>query len=260
MHSADTPCLRDPIVLVHGLCGFDRILAMRRPLAEYFPGIAAHLRASGNRVLSACVSPTGGVARRAADLKRFLDREVASGKFHLIGHSLGGLDARYLASRMGMENRVASITTVGTPHRGTAFADWGMKRFSRLFIPLLRRIGVPYQAFYDLMTDNCRRFNEDVPDVPGVRYFAIVGRCEKPWVAPAWRLPHAIVQRLEGPNDGIVSVASAAWGEHTEEWNGDHLNLVNWPNRLARKRGLWTDRGELYSRHIARLAQAGIEA
>lgn len=254
-----TPRLRDPIVLIHGLCGFDQLLALRRPLVEYFPGIPGHLAAAGNRVLIARVSPTGGIARRAWDLKRFLDRELPHGRMHLIGHSMGGLDARYMVSRLGMESRVLSITTIGTPHQGTSFADWGMRRFSRWFVPLLRRLGIPYQAFYDLMRENCRKLNAEMPNVPGVRYFSIVGRCEKPWITPAWRLPHAIVEREEGPNDGVVSVSSAAWGEDVEEWDGDHLNLVNWPNRQARRRGLWTDRRWLYSRHLDRLVKAGFE-
>jgi triacylglycerol lipase len=57
--------------------------------------------------------------------------------------------------------------------------------------------------------------------------------CEKPWLGPEWVLPYQIVNRAEGPNDGVVSVASAKWGEHTDLWDGDHLNLVNWPNRMA---------------------------
>jgi len=251
------PPLRDPIVLVHGLCGFDRLFALRRPVAEYFPGIAAHLLANGHRVYSARLSPTAGIARRAADLKRFLEREVPAGKVHILGHSLGGLDARYMVSKLGMDHRVATITTLGTPHRGTTFADWGMRWFSRILVPMLRRLGIPHQAFYDLMTDSCREFNEEVANVPGVRYYSIAGQCEKAWLLPEWRLSHAIVGKAEGPNDGVVSVASAAWGEHQDVWSGDHLNLVNWPNRLARRKGVWTDRGEAYSQHLGRLVQAG---
>jgi triacylglycerol lipase len=175
----------------------------------------------------------------------------------MIGHSMGGLDARYLVARLGMEGRVLSVTTVGTPHRGTSFADWGWSRFSRVVVPLLRSVGIPYEAFIDLRTDSCRRFNEDVPDVPGVRYFAVAGVCERPWLGPEWLLPSCIVERLEGANDGVVSVASATWGEHTEVWAGDHLNLVNWPNRLARRRGVWQDRAPDYGRVLRRLVAAG---
>lgn len=248
------PRLEAPIVLVHGLCGFDRLYAFRRPVVDYFPGIREQLEAAGNRVYAARVSPTAGVTRRAADLKRFLEREVPPGPVHLVGHSMGGLDARYMIAKLGMGSRVRSLTTVATPHRGSPFADWAVRRFGRLVVPVLRLVGIPHQAFYDLTTDSCRRFNEDMPDVPGVRYFAVAGRCDAPWVGFEWRVPHGIVSRVEGPNDGVVSVASATWGEHTEVWPGDHLNLVNWPNRRARRRGVWPERAPDYGRIVRRLA------
>jgi triacylglycerol lipase len=254
---APTPRLSAPIVLAHGLCGYDRISVFGRTVRVYFRGVRERLEAAGNRVLVARVSPTAGVARRAADLKRFIDHELPTGTVHVVGHSMGGLDARYMVSKLGMENRVRSLTTVGTPHRGSPFADWGVRRFARLVVPVLRRIGIPHEAFFDLTTDHCRRFNEAVPDVPGVRYFSVAGECVKPWLGPEWLLPHRIVERAEGPNDGVVSVASARWGEHAEVWEGDHLNLVNHPNRLARRRGVWADRAPDYGRIVRRLAAAG---
>lgn len=257
MPYASPPKLNAPIVLIHGLCGFDQLYAFRRPVRDYFPGIREYLETGGNRVIAAQVSPTAGVARRALDLKRFIEREVPSGPVHLIGHSMGGLDARYMISRLGMESRVLSLTTVGTPHRGSTFADWGWRRLSRLVVPFLRAVGVPHEAFIDLRTDSCRRFNEDVPNVPGVRYFAVAGVCDKPWLGPEWFVPYQIVNRAEGPNDGVVSLRSASWGEHTEVWDGDHLNLVNWPNRLARRQGVWHDRGPEYGRILGRLTAAG---
>jgi triacylglycerol lipase len=197
------------------------------------------------------------VATRAAELKRFIEREAPTGPVHVVGHSMGGLDARYMISRLGMAGRVRSLTTVGTPHRGTAFADWGVRHFARLLRPFLRMFGIPHQAFLDLTTDGCRRFNEAVPDAPGVRYFSVAGDCDPALVGPEWRFPYRLLNQAEGPNDGVVSVASAAWGEHAEVWPGDHLNLVNWPNRLACRRGLWADLAPDYGRVVRRLAAAG---
>jgi triacylglycerol lipase len=251
------PKLAAPIVLVHGLCGFDRLVACRRPFKEYFPGIRGHLEAGGNTVLVPRISPTASVATRAAELKAFLARELGRRPVHVIAHSMGGLDARYMISRLGMDGQVLSLTTVGTPHRGTAFADWGVRRLARLLCPLLRAAGVPDEAFFDLTTDACRRFNEDVPDAPGVRYAAVAGVCERPWIGPEWAVPYHIVGRAEGPNDGVVSVASATWGERTAVWDGDHLNLVNWPNRKARRRGVWRDRAADYGRLVRELHAAG---
>jgi len=251
------PKLAAPLVLVHGLCGFDKLSAFRRPVAEYFPGVRAHLEQAGNRVLVAKVSPMAGVAQRAADLKRFIEREVPTGPVHVVGHSLGGLDARYMVAKLGMSERVQSVTTIGTPHRGSSFADWGVNRFARLLGPFLRLLGIPHQAFFDLTTDSCRRFNEEIPDVQSVRYYSVAGLCERAWVGLEWLFPYNLVQRAEGPNDGVVSVASATWGEHTDVWPGDHLNLVNWPNRRARKRGLWPNFAPDYGRVVRRLAHAG---
>jgi triacylglycerol lipase len=243
--------MTESIVLVHGLCGFDRLYAFRRPMKDYFPGVRTRLEERGRRVFTARLSPTAGIQRRATELKQFIDREVPAGPIHLVGHSLGGLDARYAVSNLGLESRVKSLTTIGTPHHGSSFADWGWNRFSRLILPFLRFVGIPHEAFRDLRTESCRRFNEDVRNVPGVRYSSVAGACEKPWIGIEWAVPHRIVSRVEGPNDGVVSVASATWGERTEVWPGDHLNLVNWPNRLAKKCGLWQDRASEYERLLA---------
>ena len=66
-----------------------------------------------------------------------------------------------------------------------------------------------------------------------------------------------ITSRAEGPNDGVVSVASATWGESLDVWPGDHLNLINWPNRRAMRRGVWVDRTVLYGQLIHKLADLG---
>lgn len=251
------PVLNAPIVLVHGVGGLNHLRPGRKPPDRYFPGVRQHLAGAGNRVYVARVSPTSGVERRAGDLKRFIERTVPRGPVHLVGHSMGGLDARYMTSRLGMADRVLSVTTVGTPHRGTAFADWGWSRLAAVTVPFLRLMGVSCQAFWDLKTDVCRRFNELVPDAPGVRYFSVAGVCEWPQRGLEWLLPFKIVSAAEGPNDGVVSVASARWGEHTDEWAGDHLNLVNWPNRRARRRGEWACTAHRYGAVVRRLAAAG---
>ena len=140
-----------------------------------------------------------GVESRAGELKRYIERHVPTGPVHLIGHSMGGLDARFMISRLGMRDRVLSLTTVGTPHRGSPFADWGVRRFGRLAAPFFQLVGLSYQAFLDVTTAACRRFNATVPDAPGVRYFSVAGACEGRWVCPEWRVPHGIVSEAVYP-------------------------------------------------------------
>jgi triacylglycerol lipase len=251
------PKLRSPIVLVPGLFAFDQVRLAGLTLASYFPYIPALLRAAGNRVLIPRLSPTAGVAHRAAQLKAFLDREVPHEPVHLVAHSMGGLDSRYLISRLGMGPRVLTLTTLGTPHRGSAFADWGIRRLRRLVKPVLDLLGLPAQAFYDLTTASCRAFNEQVRDVPGVRYFSVAGRHDGHFLNPEWLLPYRIVLKEEGPNDGVVSLASASYGEVVDVWDGDHLSLVNWVNPLNCVRGLWRDPAARSGLLLRRLADAG---
>jgi triacylglycerol lipase len=251
------PRVRAPIVLVHGLLGFDAVRVGGLNVLRYFPGVDDALRRAGNRVFTARLSPTAGVAQRAAELQTIVNREIPSEPFHIFAHSMGGLDSRYMISCLGMNDRVLSLTTLGTPHRGSSFADWGVRRLERVAKPLLRRLALPDQAFYDLTTDACRAFNDAVHDVPTVRYYSVAGRCSFPWVGPHWLLPHAVVQRREGPNDGVVSVASATYGERTDVWTGDHLSLINWPDPLACTFGRWRSRVQQYVGLVRRLVASG---
>src|SRR5258708_21808822 len=156
------PVLKAPIVLVHGLLGFDKLAMGAWTLTHYFRGIPELLRAAGNRVLVARLNPIGGTAERAAQLKALLDAESPREPVHLIAHSMGGLDSRYMISRLGMAPRVLSLTTLGTPHRGSSFADWGVRRLGHLVRPILHWLCMPTQAVIDLTTAKCTRFNAEV--------------------------------------------------------------------------------------------------
>jgi triacylglycerol lipase len=250
-----TPKLAQPIVLLHGLTGFERFKEICLGGPEYFRGIRPHFEASGNRVLEPKLSPMASTAKRAAELREQIHREVGSEPVHILAHSLGGLDARYWISKLGGAEHVRTLTTIGTPHRGTTFANLFPHEAERRLRPLFQRIGLDLGAFQDLTVETCRQFNDDVVDVPGVRYFSVAGVCEKPILGIEWWLPAKIVGRAEGPNDGIVSVASAAWGETNQVWDADHLNLVNWPNRKLRRQGLWRDRTADYGGLLQQIAE-----
>lgn len=251
------PRLRNPIVLVHGLMGFDAIRIGRFRLRGYFAGIEESVRAAGNQVYCARLSPTAGIAHRAEQLRSFVNAKSPSQPVHVIAHSMGGLDARYMISRLAMADRVLSLTTIGTPHRGSPLADFGTRWLARFVKPVLNYFAMPDKGFYDLTTERCRAFNADVPDAPSVRYFSVAGRCSPAWLGPEWLIPHQIVRRAEGPNDGQVSVSSATWGEQTDIWPGDHLSLINWPNSLACMLGVWRYRRREYAGLLRRLADSG---
>jgi triacylglycerol lipase len=83
------------------------------------------------------------------------------------------------------------------------------------------------RAISDLTTEHCLRFNEKYPDAPGVRYLSISAARAWDRIAPFFLPSFKIVQEVEGANDGMVSVKSAAWGEHLETWPCDHLHAIN---------------------------------
>lgn len=68
-----------------------------------------------------------------------------------------------------------------------------------------------------------------------VRYFSY-GAAVQPSIWSVFRLSHRILAEVEGPNDGLVSVASSRWGGD-RGYKGtlvgvSHLDLINWTNRL----------------------------
>ena len=156
------PRLKAPIVLAHGLFGFSRIGLGPLTLTTYFRGIPEILREAGNRVLVTRVHPIGGVefrGRRPGDRIRHVFPEEP---VHLIGHSLGGLDARRLAADPYWRRRILTITTIGTPHLGTILADFAKLRFGRIY-RLLDRMGLDHRGFLDIT----RRSAQVPPTVRG---------------------------------------------------------------------------------------------
>ena len=92
---------------------------------------------------------------------------------------------------------------------------------------MARYLRFDVQAINDLTVESVRRFNEAVPDAPGVRYFSITA--SRPWNrVPAFAFhPWRVIQKAEGDNDGLVSVQSAMWGKHLATWPLDHWHQIN---------------------------------
>ncbi|MBK6638798.1 MAG: triacylglycerol lipase [Rhodocyclaceae bacterium] len=111
-----------PILLVHGLFGFDNILG-----ADYFYGVRDTLAREGAVVFQTSVSATQSNEVRGEQLVTELKRLKAqlgnspTIKFNLIGHSQGSPTARYAAAKV--PELVASVTSVGGVNRGAKIAD-----------------------------------------------------------------------------------------------------------------------------------------
>jgi triacylglycerol lipase len=219
-----TAAPRFPLVFAHGFLGFDEIeLGNRKHL--YFRGIVDYLERAGVQLYSPRVPPASSISARAARLADLI-RSVPEPRVNIVAHSMGGLDARYAISRLGLADRVASLVTIGTPHLGTPLADAGHAVFGRI-TRLLRKL-VDLTGFGDLTTEGMARFNLEVPDAQGVAYASVVGRSGRLKTNPLLWPSHLYLAECSGPNDGVVPTTSQGRGEVLREIEADHWAQIGW--------------------------------
>lgn len=205
---------------------------------QYWRGITSALRANGIEVIIASVPPSSSIEERAAKLCKDIEEKADGKSVNIIAHSMGGLDARYMVSRLRPDNvNVVSLTTIATPHRGSYFADFVIDEIGPNYLPRLYGFmsahGFGTGAFNQLTQKYMlEEFNPNTPDVPGIQYFSY-GATFDPGLLSPFKQSHAILEKWEGPNDGLVSVKSARWGTYKGTLVGvSHLDLINWTNRL----------------------------
>jgi triacylglycerol lipase len=187
---------------------------------------------------------------RAQQLRERVNAAIStsgSPKVHIIGHSMGGLDARHMIVDHGMAERVATLTTIGTPHHGSPVADHIKKKpGGTLLLKVLSQVlKIDIDGLDDLTTDVCEAFNRRAEDAEArnpVKYqtysaFENVTDIVAPLV-PGW----VKISSIDGANDGLVSVRSQQWAkeliasdgtrnpiaQHQFPFGADHLNEVGW--------------------------------
>lgn len=256
IHQVSFARLDAPIVLAHGLGGFARIGVGPVTFATYFRGIPQAMQSAGNRVLVTRVPPLAGVDRRAHHLGEQIERALGDRPFHVIGHSMGGLDSRRLLTDPKWRRRILSLTTIGTPHLGSWLADFAKLRVGRIY-RLLERMGVDPRGCVDVTRGEASRFHVRNPAPGDVPCFSVAGEPSVESVCWPLRRFHAILSELDGPNDGLVSTGSAlAFGTPLPIWPADHLRQMNWlVNGWAHYIGPLPL--ELYAQIIAHLASLG---
>ncbi|KIM47829.1 hypothetical protein M413DRAFT_61915 [Hebeloma cylindrosporum] len=237
---------RNPVVFCHGLLGFDSVTigpAIAPLEVSHWRGIKEVLEENGTEVLITRVPATSSPVDRAKVLEQKISSVYPGRSVHLIGHSMGGLDCRYLTTHLNNRSfKVLSITTIATPHRGSSFADTFLSTVGRTRMPsvlslldLLPNGGGDGKAFECLTIESMRKFNEDTPDVEGVQYFSW-GAVYEPGLIDTWKWPHSVILEKEGPNDGLVSVESSKWGTYLGTLSQvNHLDLVGWINTARYK-------------------------
>src|SRR5712692_6554132 len=215
---------RYPIVLAHGFLGFDE-LSLGASRHAYFRGVAGQLESMGGKVYSPRVPMAAAIATRAGKLAELI-RALPDERVNIVAHSMGGLDARYAISQLGLSDKVASLTTIATPHLGTPLADVSSKLLAR-FVRMLGRM-IDLRAFVDLTTAQMAQFNRQNQDIRGVAYGSVVARSGQLRTHPLLWATHVYLSKHAGPNDGVVPAASQPWGEVFREIDADHWAQIGW--------------------------------
>ena len=210
-----TDYLKFPIVLVHGF-GF-----RDGKKISYWGRIPKMFKEKGCKVFYGGQDSCGTIDGNARFLKERIEvvlKETGAEKVNVIAHSKGGLEARYLISNLGMGDKIASLTTIGTPHHGSVAIEripkFGLKVvgfFMNIWMGLMGdKHPDAYRAYLSFRADNAAKFNADNPDSPNVYYQSYAFSMKHDILL--W-FTHGIINKIEGENDGLVSVKSAEWGE-----------------------------------------------
>lgn len=240
---------RFPVVLVHGWTGWDAI----GPLT-YFYNVADDLGSLGYPVHVVQLDPYNHSNVRSAQLGDQIDDVLPlwrARKVDLIGHSQGGIDSRAAVATYGYGDRVSALMTIGSPHRGTFIADAALglapgpvEDVAGLLLNFLGAVTAQEQSdaiasFESLSEEHMvGTFNPNNPDDPRVKYISYTGRtcsslefldprldCQD-LVDPLIGWGYDILNAFRGPNDGLVTVESAMWGDYRGEMIADHIDEV----------------------------------
>ncbi|BAJ03032.1 esterase/lipase family protein [Shewanella violacea] len=286
--STSTSATKYPIVLVHGLFGFDDIWGI-----DYFYKIPQTLQQQGAQVFVANVSPANSSEVRGEQLRNYVQAVLAqtgADKVNLIGHSHGSPTIRYVASVS--PEMVASVTSIGGVNWGSNVADFvrgaipadsaiewlaqqGFNSLAAIIAGISGNSGLPTDtiaAMESLTTSGSVAFNQRYPEgIPaqfcgqgsaladnGVYYFSWSGASQLTHVFDVSDYPLSLTGLLfNEPNDGLVSSCSSHLGLVIKDnYKMNHLDEVNQTFGLVS----WFDTNPvtLYRQHLNRLAQLGL--
>lgn len=216
-----------PILMIHGVFFRDF------KYLNYWGRIPEALIKNGATVYYGEHQSAASVANSAKELADRIDKIVSTTgchKVNVIAHSKGGLDIKTAIAKLGISDKVASVVTVNTPHRGCEFAEYLLNKapealkdkVALTYNSALKKLGDPDPDFIAAVTDltasGCKVIWDETKDFDykghGI-YTKSIGSCMKKAKSGAFPLnmSYHLVRMFDGPNDGLVGEASFKWGE-----------------------------------------------
>lgn len=218
----DTCMTKYPIIMVHGI-GFRDLRYY-----NYWGRIPEILMQHGATIYYGHQNAWGTIENNADEISRVIDKALAENgcdKVNIIAHSKGGLDCRYLISSLGYGDRVASLTTINTPHRGSEMITLLNKLPDYIYRYISKQLNKPsmlvgdkkpdcYNSSKQLDPKYCEEFNKNNPDVEGVYYQSYTSVMKNAFSDSLLSIPYLLMRFEKAKeNDGLVELSSAKWGE-----------------------------------------------
>lgn len=245
-------CLKYPVLLCHG---YGAIASLVKPSPLY--DVAMLLRSHNVPSFAPNIVPYAKIETRAQGWVHSIHELTSKQKYekvNIIAHSMGGLDMRYALSELDIAHKVASFTTVSTPHHGTSLAELTLRTPDAIrdkladfldwmgdhIYPKTKSdsVGSAVQLTRRYITEEFNPKITNVPDIPYYSYSSAVGKGTSVPIRVISRYQNNHIYEQEGINDGMVSVESAKWGQHIKTSSLSHLEQMH-----VRVKG---DREEIY--------------
>jgi len=211
-----------PLLMVHGI-GFRDLKYL-----NYWGRVPREIMRNGGLVYYGHQEAMGTIEDNARDIQvkiQEIINETHCGKVNIIAHSKGGLDARYMISQYNMGPFVASLTTISTPHQGSELLDVAGKLPDKVYRKIssaldshFRRLGDKnpdcYTSSRQMLPAYAKEFNARIIDSKSVYYQSYALLMKNLFSDSLLCIPYAILKVVKGPNDGLVCLDSAKWGNY----------------------------------------------
>jgi len=234
--------MKYPLIFVHGIIAHDR--------AKYFSfwgRIPNILKEKGIPVYFGNTDSWGTYESNAKLLKENIEKvliENKTEKVNLIAHSKGAIDSRFLIWNYNFGDKVASLTSLSSPHQGSELADLFFNKkyfhtkitrkaldiFGKLYGDLNPDF---YSVINQLTTKTMKEFNESIKMDKNVYFQSLYTTMKNRFDDFMFYNSYCYLKKEAGENDGMVCEYSSNWGDNVRKIDGgiSHAEILDYKKR-----------------------------